>query len=584
MIETSLFQNTHLVWPVAGIVLALWLVFIWKEWSRPLKNRFYLNALISLITIACFAMLVIKPTSETVQDSKSGVLLTKGYSLNKLDSLKANHKGIKHIVYQENLQIDTLLDSINHLTILGDGVEPYDLWQYQNRSVSYLGGDLPHGIIDITYNQENLIGEHIRIAGKFNKVTASHRIVLEDGNSQSLDSVELNADKTQFFELSTPLKALGKFVYQLVEKDTLGDVISKEPVPFTVSDKGNIKVLLVNSFPTFETKYLKNYLAEMGHQVVVRSQITRGRYKFEYFNTKKIPIYRLGEKEVEDFDLFIIDGDSFRNLSQNSWKSIEKATQNSGLGLLVQLESNMLNLFSKRTGLDFKKAASTKTFLDGNPKIPFEKFPFQFISGNGVEEIHQSNTTIITAYKRKQQGRIGATLILNSYQLQLDGKQRAYRKFWSDIVNKLSKKSSLQTDWKSMNIFPVVNSPFQFEMRTKIENPKVLNQHKNQIALRQNIDMPNLWNGVTYPKEEGWNKLYLESEPQDAYNFYVIDSASWQSVRTKRKQLQNQRFFAESSQDTRYNVTFSIIPPLWFFILGLIGLSFLWIHPKVFPN
>ncbi|TMM53756.1 hypothetical protein FEE95_17815 [Maribacter algarum] len=584
MIDTDLFQNSYLLWPVAIAASVLWILFVWKEWSTPIKKRFYFHSLISLITILSLAMLALKPLSKRVVQSNAGVLLTNGYSQKHLDSLKKSIKGITILDYQENAQIGQVLDSLGNLFVLGNGVASYDFWQFENRSVRYLGAEVPSGIIDLKYTQENVLGEPLKIEGRYHNARASHRLVLQDGNSQGLDSLEFNSETIQAFELSTPLKAIGNFVFQLVEKDSLGEAILKEPLPFKVIDKNSLKILLVNSFPTFETKYLKNYLAEMGHEVVVRSQLTRGRYKFEYFNTKRIPIYRFGEKELENFDLLFIDGTSFRNLSTRSWTSIEKTIQHKGMGLFVQSEASLFDRSSKRHGLEFEKDGIPKATLNEFPKVLLEKFTFRFKDVDGIEEIHTSKGNLVTAYKRIQQGRIGASVIQNTYQLQLDGKTGIYRQFWSEIVNKLSKKKTLLTDWEVTNNFPLENHPFQFELRTSIEKPQVFSTDKYQIALRQHVDIPSLWSSTTYPKNKGWNSLLLKDKTHVGLDFFVVDSTTWQSLRTKRRQKANRRFFTAISDSFVERTITASIHPIWFFLVALFGFGYLWVYPKVFQN
>lgn len=584
MIDTHLFQNSNLFWPVALIAFILWMLFVWKEWSKPVKNRFYLNSLISLITVLSFALLALKPLHKSVIRTNAGVLLTNGYNQKRLDSLKREVEGIAIIDYKKNLPIRTILDSISSLLVLGDGVEPYDFWQFENREVIYMGADVPEGIIDLKYARNNILGEDLKIKGRYHKAKASNRLILQDANGQGLDSIVLNSEELQGFKLSTSLKATGKFVFQLAEKDSLGEAISSEPVSFKVVGKTNLKILLVNGFPTFETKYLKNYLAKMGHEVVVRSQLTRGRYKFEYFNTKRIPIYRLREKELEDFDLLVIDGNSFRNLSGSVWLSIEKTIKNEGLGLFVQPESSLFSRSSERLRLEFERDGISKVVWNEFPKAKLEKFPFQFKNFNGLEEIHSSNKSELTAYTRIEKGRIGATLIQNTYQLQLNGKTEAYHKFWSEIVNMLSKKEKLIADWEVMNNFPLENHPFEFEMRTRVENPLVFNENGSSIALRQNIDISSLWSGRTYPTHQGWNELRLEGESQEVLDYHVMDSTAWQALRSNLLQNENRRYFSGLSQQLKKKISTMPFNPLWFFLFGLLGLGYLWLHPKIFNS
>ena len=121
---------------------------------------------------------------------------------------------------------------------------------------------------------------------------------LEDPSGQVLDSITLNGQKSQDFQLSTNLKLKGNFVYQLVEKDSLGVVINREPLPLIIKEQVQFHILIINASPSFETKNLKNYLAESGHKVTIRSQMTKDRYKYEYFNMDNRPIIRFEQEQL----------------------------------------------------------------------------------------------------------------------------------------------------------------------------------------------------------------------------------------------------------------------------------------------
>lgn len=582
MSDTDLFQNFNWFWPVVLIALLLWSLFVWKEWNATAKNRFFLHSLIALITVVSFAMLALKPLSIARVYTNVGVLLTDKFSQNRLDSLKKSIQGIKPIYYKKNQPMDEVLDSLSSLFVLGNGVETFDFWQFENRSVRYLGADVPHGIIELKYTKETVIGQNLEIKGSYRHAQAYTRLVLQNGDGQALDSVILEAKELQNFELSTAVKANGKFVFELVEKDSLGEIRSSEPLPFKAVSNKYLKILLLNAFPTFETRYLKNYLAEMGHEVVVRSQMTRDRYKFEYLNTKRIPVYRLGENELESFDLLVLDGTSFQNLSLSSWEAIEKAVRAKGLGVFVQTELAMFRRRSERLGLVFEGDGVSKVSWNKFPNIALEKFPYRFIESNNTAEIHRSNGGPIVVYKRMERGRIGASLLQSTYQLLLDSKTEVYRRYWTDIVTKLSKKEELISAWEVYENFPLEQHPFKFELRTRVNRPHVFTASGSAVALRQSIDIPSLWSGTVYPAHQGWNKLLLDKELPEVLNYYVIDSLAWLPLRAHTLQKENRRYFAGSNREPQKTVASAPIKPFWFFLVALLGLGYLWLYPKFF--
>lgn len=584
MTEASIFENSHLFWPVLVIAILLLALFVWKEWKRQIARVFYISVLIALITVASLAMLALKPLNNTSNKAKIGVLLTEKFSQERLDSIKSLDKEIVMITYRPNKVLSEALDSLSSIYILGDGVAAYDFWQFDKRSVRFFGADKPKGITRLKYNQENVLGEDLVIQGSYHKAEEKFWLVLQDGNGLGIDSVALIANDAQNFKLKTPLKAVGKFVFEIVEKDSLGASVSSDPLPFRVNSNKSIKILLVNGFPTFESKYLKNYLAESGHEVIVRSQLTKGRYKFEYFNSPKVPIYNFNQKALASFDLVIIDAISFKNISKRSRSSIENAIENDGLGVFIQPEPVLFTRASKQLVVKFKKDGRTKINLEQFPKITFDKFPYAFLKNDGLEKIHHSKSEIFTGYRRMQKGRVGATVFQNTYQLQLHGKSKAYRQFWSEIVSKLTKKNDEIVSWHSVANFPLEQQPYIFDLQTDAVSPQVHNQDGQAIALEQNIDIPTLWSGITYPIRQKWNQLQLGDEGEMGLDFYVIDSLSWLSLRVNNLRKKNNRYFKNSSENTTANTSLKQMSLLWFFVIGILGLAYLWLHPKLWKE
>lgn len=102
--------------------------------------------------------------------------------------------------------------------------------------------------------------------------------------------------------------------------------------------------MILNGFPTFESKYLKNYLAETGHRVVVKNQLTAARYKYEYFNITSKPVIDITKEKLTLFDLLIIDSKSLKNLSNRERTTLKNVVKESGMGILIQPVQIILTL------------------------------------------------------------------------------------------------------------------------------------------------------------------------------------------------------------------------------------------------
>lgn len=583
MIENISFQNSQLIWPVMLIGIAIWLLFIWKEWRRPLPKLFLVSCLVSLLTIAAVAMLALQPktsfTSNTV-----GLILTDLHQAKKVDSLKKLERGLQIFQYQENLSIESKLDSLKKIYILGDGVETFDLWQFENRAVTFIPNDIPKGITTINYELQQYAGESLMIHGRYNVPKKKNRLVLEDGSGKAQDSVIFKENNASDFILKTPLKSQGKFVYQLVEKDSFGTVLSRNNLPIQVVEKQQLKVLIINGFPSFETKYLKNYLSSLGHELVVRSQITKGRYKFEYLNTARKPIYTLNSANLKEFDLLVISSNSYRNLSNQTKSSIANSVSNDGLGLFLQPDANLFRLSEKNIALQFQSTTRSEIKLKGMSNQVWSTYKYSIAETLGLEKIHFNDQQIVSGYKRWGSGRIGTTMIQNTFEFQLEGKQETYRQFWSEIVGGISKKQTSLAKWGFSNMFPLKNEPLSFELNSSNKNPRVFHPNGNRIALKQDFDLPTAWKGVVYPRNMGWHELHLENDSTSTASFYVTDSLSWTALKRYQKQLANRRLFNHENEFLKETIQYENCNPFWFFMIALLGFAFLWLRPKFFQS
>ncbi len=578
MIDHIFFENSYLFWPVVILGAILFGLFIWKEWMLKLDISLLIKVFVAFILIFSLAMIALKPA--TMRTNKEAVvLLTKGFSQNRLDSLKAKHKNLKQILYQENVPFEETLDLFGTIFILGDGVATYDFWQFNNRPATYLGSPMPKGITKLKYPLENVIGENLEINGSYNNATKGHSLVLQDSYGLAIDSVALLTDSLQNFKLKAALKATGKFVFKIVEKDETGIRVSQELLPFKVVPKTTFKILFINSYPVFETKYLKNFLSEMAHEVVLRTKLTKNRYKFEYFNYSNVPIINLDSITLSRFDLVIIDDMSYKSASKRQKTAINNAIENDGLGVFVQPNYNLFSQSNKEFDFRFEKDGKTKLRLTEYGKIAFDKFPFRFKNRNRFEGIHSSNGHNYTAYKRFKKGRVGTSVIHNTYQLQLKGKTEAYKRFWSDIVNRLAKQKESEVDWKINTNISIIHQPFKFELGISKSNNNVTLFNDRQLALKQHISGSNLWSGTNFPSQQGWNQIRHGNE---ALDFYVFDTLAWQSLRTSNQHKMNNLYFLSSQHNAKRQRVRKTIPLFWFFVVFLFCFGYLWVHPKFY--
>jgi len=584
MSDNLTFINEDWLWPVligSALVFAL---FAWKEWTNSSKKRLPTKLIVALISIGCLSLIALKPAIRQTLETGRAVLITEGYEKHRLDSLLKAHKNLKKIRYVKNKPIQQLLDSVGSLFVLGHGPEPFDFWKFENIPTTYLGGMALAGIRRLKYDNEAFLGSQLDIRGLYNKPQKGNQIVLQNPGGIGLDSIALKEMLSQNFDLSADLKVKGNFVYKLTEKDSKGMVIYSEPLPITVEDKKPLKILMINSFPTFESKYLKNYLAEMNHEVLARSQLTKGKYKFEYFNRARTPIYGVSLENLKQFDILIIDTNSYKNLSSKAYSVFMEAVKDYGLGIFIQPDASLFRPSKRKSHFDFSQEQSTEIQLERWPKIKMGTYPFKFNKAFLTEPVHTSKETIVSAYKRLGKGRVGATVFQNTYQLVLDGQSAVYKQLWSEIIGSISNRKVSEAEWQPETKFAVQHRPYGFKVRTTTVEPEVTNRDGSLISLVQNPNFPNLCAGVTYPRKLGWNQLKIKGDSTSVFDFFVFDSTQLRFLNITETINANERKFERTVPNLRKTTILKPINPIWFFLTFLLGMCWLWLEPKLFGN
>ncbi len=582
MIDTVTFLNSHLIWQIGAAGLLLWMIFIWKEFSQFGTNKFWVKIFVSFLAIISLMAIALQPVASTSPKTSKTVLLTKGYNKEQLDSLKRVHKKIEVLPYKVNYPIfdnETVSDSV---FLLGYGLESFDFWQLNNRWVQYMPGSEPSGIVRYKYDQRNNVGERIFFTGLYNNPEKGNKLLLEEPGGTIVDSVILKSGRHQKFQLAANLNIKGNYLFSITEKDSLGNLLSKDPVPVVVQEATSLKILVLNNFPTFETKYLKNYLASLGHEMIVKSKITKGRHKFEYFNTEKKRIGVLSKKNLETFDLVIIDATSLRNLGRKSRTALENSIRKNGLGVFIQPNNNFFKTSKNIGSFDFVSDKREDISLKDFPKNKIPKSVFSFKNEFGILPIHQdTKDKTISAYKRIGNGRVGTTTLENTYELLLRGNSNVYKQIWSAIIGALSNKNLISSQWQSDITMGFKDQPFEFSLRTSIEKPTVQTMGRYTIPLRRGLSIENLWHGTMHPNTLGWEKLSVQQDSTMMFNYFVADTLHWRSQKDYDKIQKNRRYFDQFSSLEEDAKLLKPINPLWFFFIFLLCIGFLWLEPKI---
>lgn len=548
--------------------LALFVLLFTKEWLRTNKKNRVLRILISSLAVFALLMIWMKPAYQSSSKSSTVLLLTDGYSQEQVDSLDKEH-AFSQIVYFDSMSYQEKRQTLSqHSALLvGKGIDSEEIQLWQDFEIQYLGNQAnEEGFSQIHYERENSVGEVLTIKGNIDVKNSGWLKLSLLG--KAVDSIEVSPDKP-LFTLNSELKTAGRFIHQL---SFFGENTAFEySLPVIVNESPRYKILMVNAFPTFELKYLKNYLAEAGHAISVRNQITRGRYKFEFFNTGTSQFYRLDEKIVTNSDLLIIDRETLSNLSRTELNTLQNAIEN-GLGLFVMPDEGLFENRVPILNFRFQPQGDKKTtiVLLGE-EMALDSYGYTIEDQFGLSySIGQ-----VSAQKRMGLGKIATTTLQITYNLLLKGEENAYAQLWKEQLEAVARQPQLITltfDWPV-----IVDHPVNLQI-SGVRDIGNISAGNNRLFPIQDMHIATNWSVTFWPKKAGWQNITIN---EDSAWVYVNDKQEWPHLRQLEQQQANKRAFT-SLHDQEGSITYwQPIKPLWFYLLFLLCIGYLWLEPKL---
>ncbi len=566
MSEFITLEPPYLITTIIGVVVLVALLI--KEAVRPNRKSLWLRMLFSLIAIASLLIIVIKPSFKQSASATPGILLTDGYNTEQLDSLQKalSSDRVGHYDSMRYTQKKSWFNQSGAI-VIGDGIPQYDIPLWQSKNLKYEGSTKPiYGLLSVNFNDENYVGEVLVLTGNYCSRDSAKLVLNAFG--VAIDSVLLQGGSQQF-TLNVPLKAQGKFLLKLEEH--VDNEYKTHTIPIIVREARLNNILILNAFPTFELKYLKNYLAEEGHKITVRNQITKGRYKFEFFNTNSSPIYRLNNQSLGDFDLIIISQQAVDQLSTTENDALSDVVK-SGTGLLIMPGEGT---FSKPSELH------NFSFTPLNDPIQPLSLPDESISLDSYGYKIENDLLVtplfnaMSATYRLESGKVGTTTLKSTYQLVLKGDHDAYKYLWSSIIKRLIfKGDDISVSSKGPHF---VDEPMDLSI-VGVDSISNLQINNVKIAPRQDLQIPSHWYARYWPDTVGWHEVYINS---DTSWLYINQSGEFNAWKRNKNKITNLKAFGELSTSSQERTYWRSINLIWFYLLFLLSVGYLWLEPKL---
>jgi hypothetical protein len=589
---------------VIAVSVLLLVFLLWKEISRKNKSRIIWRVLASVLAIFSLICLAVPPFyhgKRSINASQEIVLLTAGFSkdsLNKYQNSTPVYTADAEIYKtSKSLKIHFLTDldlsgnaAIRNKTvhILGFGLQEDELAASQNFPVRFNLTELPSGIQKINWTNRLKAGESFRVQGNFRNQTDGEVKLVLKGSNTGLDSIKIGTKRSMLFSFQTIPKESGRALFELLAlsgKDTL----ENEVLPVTIEPQEKLKVLMLSASPDFETRFLKNWLAENAYEVAARSTISKNKITTDFANLEKFPLEKITPSVLQKFDVLVTDAAEFSNLSKPEAAGILTQVSAKGMGLLIRADSAADASFIKQNFTIYTADRPQKELnlklndVNGTRlKIQSDRPAFIRNQPNTQTLVQDEAAHVLVNSRLYGSGKLLLSTLNNTFSWQLLGRQKDYSLFWSMLLAKAAQKTHRKENIYT-ELFAGKNSMTKVYVETA-NRSATLKINQQTFALNQHPAIPFLQEATFWPDRSGWFPIITQNNIENWV--YIVKNNSWNTLKAAEKTkrtLQYARQFSAKRQNVQNQQKNELVfvPAIWFYLLFLLSCAFLWAETKL---
>jgi hypothetical protein len=582
------------------------LLFVWLELRRPNRQRLVWRLMAVLLATAALGLLAFRPFLSVRTVPGTAILLTQGVSADSLETLLQSLPAKPAIYAIDSNLADAFsrygagilpdLASLrrNHpqvksLHLLGYGLTEHHLEELDSVTV------IPHlsqpsgGLDAANWTRQVALGDPLVLQGVYQNTGDSPVRLRLEGFGTGLDSLEIAAGQRQAFTLRSTPKEAGLFVFKLTIR--AGKKVTAEKIPFRVEPRQPLRVLFLESFPTFGSKFLKAYLAEAGHSVAARAAISKEKFRTEFLNAEQVSLNRMTAVLLEKFDLIILDDASLKRFSPTEKAAINSAVRD-GIGVLVLASGSPFPTVPPFFGFQLSVAPGPEeTRLSpewsGSPAKPAPvTFPSLFLKASPVVRPLATDPKgqTLAAVKPYGLGRVAVAVAGNTFEWVLSGQPGLHASWWSHLLTVTARKRLEPEMWRVAAPLPQVDRPATIQLvRNGSQLPELT---VDSIALypQQAASGLSLWESTFWPRREGWHMAAIASGKP--YPLYIYDPGDWPDLQA-RQRYEATLAFVNGRQATAATTALppatrrEPVPEIWFYLLFLVSAGYLWLERKL---
>jgi hypothetical protein len=586
--STLFFEPVFPFWLIAMLVIPLFSFFIWKEFKRKQKFLSFRVVAQCLILISILGILL-NPGFEQEKNSQGILLLTSRYNKSKVDSLLNAQRNLRVVQLSDadSYQDAELLASYNDLTdldsdikfVLGDGLPFHVLEMMSSKNFEFISGQLPVGITQLHIPENIKANQQATIQGALNASGKTTLTLIGPGGAE--DSITINKKGHLPFSLNFKPKQSGSFIYSIVSKNEEG--IQTEQLPVEVLEEQKLNILFLQKFPSFEVRQLKNFLAEKGHHIALRYQISKSNYRFELANLSTIRIAQITASILQSFDLVILDSDALNALTSAEKNTLEESVHN-GLGMILLMNqvAEKDKLRERFVPIGVKRSLKDTIQLNLTAKqYTLPLLPIQISESPSVYIVTKNKNRVLAAYCYNGIGKTGVQFLQETYRIALEGNIDGYAALWSPLLEKTARTKNEKFKIRLKNSFPFYpDEPLYTEIISTTEDHPTFTNDRITLPLIEHVIIDNTWYGKSWAGQPGWHAFSADSS---ILHYFISEPLSWNSLRITNQHTVNKSISVASLKNSGFETTIERkrVASMIFYLIFLFASAFLWLAPKI---
>lgn len=534
---------------VGLLALQIWSLFQIKSLPKyRLGIRFGLNVLLWVVLL----LYIIQPQWKFSSNTNRVLIISENIPAATIqkakDSLKITETFAISDFNRRAFENPSFVSRLGAVYLAGQDFSPWTLSQLSSKELHWLPFFKPDELQNIHWKAIVRKGEFQEVMGKMELATPKV-LKIKYGN-QVLDSVALPKG-VQVVQLRFPAFTVGRTETSL----ELGNQ-PLQKVNFYSRKPQTSSVYFILENPDFESKTLAEWLGKNGNRVEMLTTVAK--------NTQsKVSINRFDKSKTFTPDIVI-------TAPSNVAHPLVKKAVSDGKSVLffsvTNPEQSVKNINAPLgTKWRVKKISNAESLPVGNGVTAL---PYQL-----EENLNQNKVTDLPAAVQKVGGRVGLSLLNETFSLKLSGDSLAYGKIWSTILQQLNPpfEGNIEAQaplWKDMKSEFVLNRFSQNINELPLANDTIRLHVSSLNALTSTTDY--------IFRKSGWQPF------QDSLEVYVEEGASSLSKAKQIKETLQAYAQTGTTEAISSEQTLTAQLPDWaWLILFLLCFTALWVEPKL---